>query len=270
MSEDISFKHTGLRPDCVFPLMSHLPGIPNSLGMHGSAFFVRRSRKVYLITARHCLGKLGDDLEAAASRLVIPYKVTSKRTKAADYLKFSSVKTARSLALADYFVGDGDLDIAVLEITIESERVHKSLLSRAIKLPPNGEWLEKAFLQSQNQPELGEFRIRARGYPRYGTETEIDHDSNHVILQGVNLSGKATERGPYPHSLTMLCDEGSPITDGNGLSGGPVFMRLRHDYSNPNAKKQYDYYLAGMIVSGKFPNVHFVMVNWLTAVVDRI
>jgi hypothetical protein len=268
ISPPLSFKHTGLPPDCTVPILTHLPGIENSLGLHGSGFFVRRGPHVFFVTARHCLGRPDADLAAVAENLLIPYRPSldggQDRSKP-EYVHFSAVHTAKSLVDVDSFVGGGDLDIAILAVAPSSDRNNRQLLSRAIKLPPSGDWFEASFSRSQSAPDIGPLFVRALGYPRYGTATEIDYENGRVITQGARLVARVEAVGQYPHSMMMRFEEeDSPVSNADGLSGGPVFLRLSC------GKNQFDYYLAGMMINGSFPEAQFVTVRWFTDLVDRI
>ena len=55
----------------------------------------------------------------------------------------------------------------------------------------------------------------------------------------------------------------SPISDSDGLSGGPVYLRV----SGNGDPEQFT--LAGMLLNGKFPDTHFATIEWLTAAVAK-
>jgi len=167
MDAEISFKHTGLPQLCAFPIISHIPGVEMSTGMHGSGFFVRSGDHCFVVTALHCITKPGQSLEDNTRNLLIPapfrrhakglrqraHIPTSnvrthrrrKRTTTAEssprrdfWLTFSEVLTAKALERTDEFTQNGEFDVAVLPLTSLSSRARSAVLANAIKLPPAG------------------------------------------------------------------------------------------------------------------------------------
>lgn len=287
MDAEISFKHTGLPQLCAFPIISHIPGVEMSTGMHGSGFFVRSGEHCFIVTALHCIVKPGQSLADNVRNLLIPapfrkharglrQRVLIPTTKARTHRKrkhttnagrprqdfwltFSEVLTAKALERTDEFTQNGDFDIAVLPLTSLSNRARSAVLANAIKLPPAGTWFDEV-VEKNRTPE--KIRLRARGFPLNGTASEISYESETIIQQGVHLTGYVRGPGPFPHSITADFEHGSPVADINGLSGGPVFLRL------PNGKNNFNYFLAGMMTNGHTRACTFVTVQWVTGLVN--
>jgi hypothetical protein len=291
MDADISFKHTGLPPLCAFPIISHLPGIEMSTGMYGSGFFIRSGKHCFVVTALHCIAKPGQSLTNNTRRLLIPapfHKHTKglrqrewapvaqairNRSKGRGrganasnsprrdfWLPFSEVLTAKALERTDEFTQNGEFDIAVLPLIGLSHRASLAVLANAIKLPPAGTWFDEVVRENPTSEKVW---VRARGFPLNGTGSEISYESDTIIQQGVHLTGYVTGPGPFPHSMTANFEEGTPVSDINGLSGGPVFLRLA------NGKGNFNYFLAGMMTNGHTRACTFVTVQWLTGLVNE-
>jgi len=247
-------------PDCAVQLMSYSDAAPEFPGTHGSGFFVRNSDRVFLVTARHCLGKIGDDLSEVAARLMIPIvpPTTPKTLAADDYVHFRSVGRATVNNNTGEFLGgiQGDLDLIALEVFDHRPGAITQLLPRCVILPPLGEWFERTlelFASNSEEPLL-----RVRGFPTEGTEGNIDYDRLHMVTQGVELIGRHTGVGPYPHTRSITIVDGTPEWDLDGMSGGPVYMRVSGDR----------FALVGLALNGVFPILHFAAVECLTRAVQ--
>src|SRR5207244_3656434 len=88
---EISFAHTPW-PDCTVQIMSYDDEVPDFPGTHGIGFFVQLGGRVFLLTARHCVGKLGEDLASRAHNLMIPITtpVGGRMFSPEDYVRFGS------------------------------------------------------------------------------------------------------------------------------------------------------------------------------------
>ncbi len=246
-------------------MMSYDEAAPDFPGKHGTGFFVSFHGALYLLTARHCLGKLGDNLADRAARLLIPASpfLAGQKVTVADYVRFSSLGRAVSTERLDEFLGhnEGDLDIVALEVAGDNPPpVLTEVRARSVVLPPTGEWLEKSLKLFADDGKEPVFRMR--GYPHEGTGTEFDFENRRIVMQGAELMGRHVGLGPYPHTRRLRAFDDSPISDPNGMSGGPVRMRI----SGPNEER---YALVGMVLGGRFPNVFFATVEWLTAAVHK-
>lgn len=224
-------------------------------------FFVCSSGRIFLVTARHCLGKIGEDLSSVAARLMIPIvpPTTPKTLAADDYVQFRSVGRAVVSNNTGNFLGgaQGDLEIVALEVFDHRPGVIAQLLPRCVVLLPRGEWFErtlKLFASHGEEPLL-----RVQGFPATGTEGAIDYDRLHVVTQGVQLIGRHTGVGPYPHTRSIRIVDGTPAWDLDGMSGSPVYMRVSDDR----------FALVGLALNGVFPVLHFATVEYLTMAIQR-
>jgi len=254
----MSFVHSNW-PNCVVQMLSYDDAAPEYAGMHGSGFFVQKHGRVFLLTARHCLGWLGDDLTRVVANLMIPIHPPDgkKRLKAEDYVRFRSVGRAYATDDLDSFLGDGegDLDVVALEVRNDEPSVISALLPRCVNLPPEGTW----FTNTLNRLPQAEIPLLARGFPKHGTESSIDYDAKHIVMQEVILVGVHSGRGAFAHQHKMTCLQDAPIEDGDGMSGGPVYMR----------KSPTEHLLVGMIQNGRLPTIHFAAVDLLTEAVQN-
>jgi len=240
--------------------MSYDDAAPEFPGKHGTGFFVSFGGALFLLTARHCLGKPGIDFGDIAARLLIP----ASPVLSGNYVRFSSVGRAVSTERFDEFLGheEGDLDIVALEVAAVDNPPHvlSEVRARSVVLPPTGEWFENSIRHFAAEGKEPVFRTR--GYPHEGTDTEFDYGRRHIVVQGAELLGRHVGLGPYPHTRQFRVFDNSPISEPNGMSGAPVRLRV----SGP---KEERYALVGMVLGGKFPNVFFATVEWLTAAVQK-
>ena len=244
-------------------MMSYDEAVPEYPGAHGSGFFVSFMGALYLLTARHCMGKLGDNLADRAAHLLSPASpsLAGQKVTVDDYVRFSSIGRAVSTVDLDQFLGheEGDLDIVALEVAPGcSPAVLEAVRARAATLPPTGEWFETSLKILSDGGSEAVFRMR--GFPHAGTTTMFDYENQHIVMQGAELMGRHVGKGPYPHTRKLRAFDNSPITNPNGMSGGPVRMRV-------SGADQERYALVGMVLGGRFPYVFFATVEWLTAAV---
>lgn len=259
--KNVSFVHSPW-PDCVVQMMSYDDCAPDLPGTHGSGFFVHHMGDIFLLTARHCLGKIGDDLASRAGRLMIP-KVISETPRVytqEDYVNFRSVNRGKvEGGNKDLFVGDGegDLDVVALDATPSASEDWVALCRRSVQLPPSGQWFQN--IAERHLAKGDDLVVLVRGFPKRGTDSDIDYEERRVVMQGVTLRAKLTGVGPYPHTLSVRFFDDVPISDGDGLSGGPVYLQVQRGC----------YALAGMVLNGTFPIAHFATVPWLTEAVQK-
>lgn len=231
---------------------------PEIIGFHGSGILARRDERVYLITARHCVGSANASLAEVAARLVIPYRIWKGRSvHSEDLLRFTELFTTRLQSRTEDV--PGDLDIAVLLVQPQSDRVLKHIKGRAVKLPPTGEFFRA--LWEKAGASFGKIQLVALGYPKLG-ETYVDYSSGRMSQQRARLYGRMVGPGPYLHSMRFNLMEDSPVLNPHGMSGGPVILRYRRG----GALK---YVLVGMSAWGGHGNISFVTVDWLTYVVNQ-
>jgi hypothetical protein len=213
-----SFLHAKL-PDCTSPVVSVSELAPEYQGIHGTGFFARRDQHLVFITARHCLGKTVQEVEKCVGLLRIPYSMDGEKRSEADFVPFDSVfhLPHRHEEIPGEFI-----DVAVLPIDLlPGSHEEQMLWKRAVLLPPTGNWLneyQRAMIQLDGLTHG--IRLVACGYPREGTQTEIDSEGN-VVNQQVIIAG-SLQPGIIPDSMTM-----SDITwdgDMDGFSGSPVFL----------------------------------------------
>lgn len=140
----ISFVHPGLPNNCISPNILSEKDLEEYPGMAGTGFIARRADKLYYITARHCLTKDHHaDVGLLASTLHIPIRLEGRTDKTSDYLQFEH---ALSLKHNSEELPGELIDLLVLPIGKPvNEKDRKYLLSRAVKLPPTGQWLDGFF-----------------------------------------------------------------------------------------------------------------------------
>ncbi|SMF97755.1 hypothetical protein SAMN02949497_0011 [Methylomagnum ishizawai] len=252
----ISFLHSGLPKDCTFPIISTLESAENYPFRHGTGFFAKRGRDIYFITARHCLIKhTNENIDKLASRLAIPYIPHGYKHEKSDYIQFSDIyspKQKQNNSQEEY------IDFVVLKISNPSKSKHlKTLLSRSVKIPPTGDWLD-SFI-SIGQEKFGvldgkSIKLLCIGYPYDGTITNITIDDNeraNILLQPATFIGYLEEGIDWNllslSKITWECEL-------NGFSGSPVFI----SFKNENGRQ---FALSGMLVMGTNSKVHFIKVS---------
>lgn len=247
----ISFVHSGI-PECTSPIVSYHPDYPEYLGIHGTGFFARRHDAVIFITARHCVTKDPNaDIALLASRLLISYTPSGNYSQK-DHVEFSAVYTYRHES-PDIPGEHVDLVVLIANVSCKSKQ-HKQLLSRAVKLPPSGEWFDKFCEAHSVQEALSEavmLPLVVVGYPVEGTETESTPE-NGVVHQKVTTSGYL-KPGFYPHTMgirDMVWEH-----DLNGFSGSPVFLQFKNSKGIPQQS------LVGVIVTGGNRQAQFIRVS---------
>ncbi|WP_145985773.1 hypothetical protein [Aquitalea magnusonii] len=257
----ISFLHSGLPNNCISPNIISEQGLEEYPGMAGTGFIAKRANQLYYITARHCLTKNHkEEIGLLASKLNIPIRLTGRTEKPSDYLH---LEEAISLKHNSEFLAGELIYLIVLPIkNPEKEKDRKHLLSRAIKLPPSGKWLDSFF----EQPPIQEAIAMSKGqkfviigYPQNGTSSEIIYpekpgESPNIITQAAQFHGYLAEDfHPDRFKLTGVTWE----HDLNGFSGAPVLVTFK----NENGPQ---YGLAGMLVTGGNGIAYFIKISIIT------
>lgn len=255
-SQDINwpnppFLHTKL-PDCSSPIVSVSEEAPEYQGIHGTGFFARRDQHLMFITARHCLGTAIQEVEKCVGLLRIPYSMDGVKRSEADFVPFDSVF---HLPHSNEEIPGEFIDVAVLPIDLPSgSHEEQTLWRRAVLLPPTGNWLNWLNEYQRAVIKLDErrdgIRLVACGYPREGSQTQIDSEGN-VVNQQVIIAGRLRP-GIVPDSMTM-----SDINwdgDMNGFSGSPVFWVFA-DHDGPR------YALVGVLTRAGNQRGQFIRVG---------
>jgi hypothetical protein len=254
----ISFIHSGYPKDCASINLIVEPGLEQFPQRSGTGFFVKRGKKLYYLTARHCLTKNQfDDISKIAAKLHVSFYLQGRTTTSADYVSFSE---AISLKHDSEEIPGVLIDLVVLSIDLPSrEKDRKHLLSRAVKMPPTGEWLDAFMAQdlAQSAIKAGEgITLSGIGYPYDGTATNIDYPEMpsqpiEIVTQQAKFTGHLAEG--YSPDRAMLQN----VTwdrDLNGFSGSPVFI----GFKNRNGRQ---YALAGMLVTGGNGKAQFIKIG---------
>lgn len=254
----ISFVHSGFPQNCVSINLIVEPGYERYPQRSGTGFFAKRGDQLYYLTARHCLTKdQTADVSEIAARLHVPIYLQGRTLTSADYVSFSD---AISLKHNSEDIPGEVIDLVVFSIekpVKESNRKH--LLSRAVKLPPSGLWLND-FTEHElaaGAIESGEgITLTGIGYPYEGTATDIEYtnepsQSIEIVTQQAKFTGHLTNA--YSPDRAMLHNV-SWDQDLNGFSGSPVFIGFKNRHGN-------QYALAGMLVTGGNRKAQFIKIG---------
>jgi hypothetical protein len=263
----ISFIHSGLPIDCISPNLHVDPENEEYQGLAGTGFIARRGRKLFYITARHCLTKdHKTDVGQFAARLQIPYRLNGKAQSDSDYFLFEH---AISLKHDSEDIPGELIDLVILPISQPpSEKTLKHLLSRAVKLPATGEWFDNWFNHSLTQklitngagPEL-----LIIGYPQQGTNSRIEYPESRgqtldIHNQAAMIHGNLGATS-YPDRLKI--ENVIWQNDLNGFSGSPVFLKFRNENGHQFA-------LVGMAVTGGNQQIHFIKISVISRGIESI
>ena len=252
----ISFTHPAYPADCVSPNFMTTEGADEYPGFGGTGFFAKRRDAVFYITARHCLTKDQDaNIAALAARLHVPYTLSASTESTDDYVQFED---ALSLKHESDDIPGRFIDVVVLTVHKPANAaVYNMLLERAVKLPHDGQWLDR-FAQhhvAKVDFDIGKgIRCTVMGYPHNGTASRIEYPDGkpvEIVTQAAKFSG-FLGKGPGPDRY-KLNDVDWPH-DLNGFSGSPVIV----GFSTPQGSS---YALAGMLVSGGAGMVQFIRVS---------
>ena len=257
--EQISFAHRRYPTYCVSPNLISAAGSEEFPGFGGTGFFARRGDEVFYVTARHCLTKdPNEDIASLAARLHIPYTLTSSTQTTNDYVQFAEVISLphKSDDIPGRFV-----DVLVLTIHRPVDTyLYDMLLERAVKLPPNGAWLDKFVQHPTAKADFDRgkgIRFTAIGYPKEGTSSKIEYPDGapvEIVTQSAKFHGflgKGT--GPDRYMLNDVSWGG----DLNGFSGSPIIVGFKNEDG-------YNFALAGMLVSGGPKKVQFIRISLIT------
>lgn len=260
---EISFLHSGMPINCISPNIIVEAGMEQLPGMAGTGFIARHKNRLFYVTARHCLTKNDDlDIGIVSRGLRIPVSLNSD--VGSDCLEFDKAISVRH---KNHDIPGLFLDLVVLSIaTPLRSKERKQLLSRAVKLPPTGDWLDRLFANPIVQEDINSGRgpkFTVIGYPYSGTDSMIIYPENcggfpYVDIKPAKFHGYLAQ-GDYPdrYKLTGLTWK----HDLNGFSGSPVFVAYRN-------ADGHQYALAGMIVTGGGQFAQFVKINFITQAIE--
>lgn len=246
-------------PDCVLPLIFSASDREFPYGMAGTGFLARYNSRAYFVTARHCLGENQEKIQNAVDNLCLP--LSSSTHDVFPLREWGDAKVVGDLPSA--VLPGGHFDLVVISIDASLRRVAEAFNRRAINLPPTGEWfyMAEAHLRSKLPAYQDKLLLEVRGFPRNGTNSEVDFEKQLIVTQGVVLRGHASWDSVLPHTKSIsFLPEHCPVTDFDGISGAPVFIPLRGDAG-------FSYSLAGMMIRASNMRGHFVTVPWLVSAV---
>ncbi|MEX0139896.1 hypothetical protein MRBLMS1_000662 [Massilia sp. LMS1-1-1.1] len=257
----ISFLHTGLPKECIAANIFVEPNFEDHPYIRGTGFFAKRGRDLYYITAKHCLEKHNKlSVSEAAARLRVVAEFNKRNIRANDYVLIDEMILLKNESLPE---DEKIADIVVFPITsFKNEKQRKMLLSRAIKLPPTGDWVDEfvkiPLVQSNIASENGA-PFTCVGYPASGTGTDVlgfKDNNDTVTLQAAKFTGYLTiSSDEYKFKLKNI----SWAHDLDGFSGSPVFLCHKNEHGQ-------HYALAGMLVTGGAKQTHFLKINVITQV----
>jgi hypothetical protein len=259
MRQKISFVHPAYPTDCVSPNLMSVEGIEEFPGFGGTGFFARRGNEIFYVTARHCLTNQPDaDIASLAARLHVPYSLTASSVTTNDYVQFDEVISLKhdSDDIPGQFV-----DVLVMTIRRPAEPgLYETLLARAVKLPPNGRWLDNFVQHPTVKPDFDSgkgIRFTAIGYPKEGTASNIEYPEGQpveIVTQAAKIDGHLGKgTGIDRYMLNDVSWDG----DLNGFSGSPIFVGFRNEEGD-------NYALAGMLVSGGPKKAQFIRISLVT------
>jgi hypothetical protein len=263
----ISFLHAGLPNGCISPNILTAEDLEEYPGMAGTGFIARRCDQLFYITARHCLTQNHEvDVGVLAAKLHVPFRLEGRIEQTSDYIQFEQ---ALSLKHNSEDLPGKLIDLLVLPISKPKiEKNKKHLLSRAVKLPPTGQWVDSFFEQPIVQEKISNGKgpkFIVIGYPTFGTNSEIiypktSNDSLNIHMQAAKFYGYFAE-GSYPDRFKLT--EVTWAGDLNGFSGSPVFFAFRN-------KHGHQYALAGMAVTGGNGMAQFIKISVITQSLGRL
>lgn len=252
----ISFLHTGYPNECIAANIFVEKDFEDHPYTRGTGFFAKRGKELYYITAKHCLEKHNKhSANGAAGRLRIVAQFNKSNIKASDYVLFDEMIFLKRKLLSE---AEEVADVVIFPIKkFKNDKQRKILLSRAVKLPPTGNWLDELINLPLAQKDIAAgigMSFSCIGYPTSGTATDIINfkDNNDtVFLQAAKFSGHIGFSGD-DNNLKM--SNISWENDLDGFSGSPVFTGYKNEHGQ-------HYALAGMIVTGGANQAHFLKIN---------
>lgn len=138
--------------------------------------------------------------------------------------------------------------------------LYEKLLARAVKLPPNGGWLDNF---AQHPTVKADFdsgkgiRFTAIGYPSEGTVSKIEYPEGQpveIVTQSAKVDGHL---GKGTGSDRYMLNDVSWDGDLNGFSGSPIIVGFKN-------ADGHNYALAGMLVSGGPKKAQFIRISLVT------
>lgn len=256
LQEQISFVHSEYPSTCASPNLFSMEECEEFPGFLGTGFFARRGDAVFYITARHCLTKnQNENIANIAARLHIPYALEGATKSTNDYVQFDEVL---SLGHQSDDIPGRFVDVLVLTVVRPAKSaLDGKLFERAVKLPPNGEWLDRFVEHSlvKDDFEMGKgIRFTVTGYPQSGTASKIEYPDDkpvNIVTQSASFGGYLGKgSGPDRYKL----NEVDWPEDLNGFSGSPVFV----GFISQGCK---NYALAGMMVTGGGGLAQFIRIS---------
>jgi V8-like Glu-specific endopeptidase len=242
-------------PDCSFPLIFYGYYEEFPYGMAGTGFLVRDADNAYFVTARHCLGSSEEAITKAVETLCIPVLDSTY-----DVLRITAWGEAISPNVDESDLPGGKLDLVVMTIDLGDPGIRAVVFERAAILPPTGDWIQKvevSYNKRMNGKACYEVPLKVKGFPKKGTESEVDVDSRNIVTQGVVVTGFTQWEASFPHTKNIVFSEQtSPISDFDGMSGSPVFIKVS---STPTES----YALAGVLIRASNFHGQFITVRWL-------
>ncbi|MDP3620354.1 MAG: hypothetical protein Q8R65_00330 [Polynucleobacter sp.] len=267
MNNYFSFLHSGYPGNCVAPLILSGPSNIDFPAMAGTGFFARRGRRIYFVTAKHCLSNLIDvgdqNWDSIISTISLPFDLNGSATGQKHYVQFSQAISVESNHID---IPGNYLDVVFLEIDINSttNKQEKELLRKAIKLPHTGEWLESFEKKNSNLAlKTTGLELTALGFPYVGSSSKIEYPAPdafssertyYIHMQPCKITGSMENTGD-PDRLKFICNDWGK--DMGGFSGSPVIIGFKNGNGN-------QYMLAGMLVTGGANSVaYFLKVSYM-------
>lgn len=256
-----TFLHSGLPRYCICPNILVEKGLENFPRRAGTGFVARRGEDLFYITARHCLTKdHRAKVEEYANNLLVPYALVGQTKTSECFARFTKTYSLRHVS--DDIPGEM-IDLVAFSIAEPKKpKQFRQLISRAVKIPPSGEWFSEFVRISRAKRSLNTWmnpRLIVIGYPDEGTGTSINYPL--TTREGINIDAHPGKfdgflvegSGPDRHKLVDISWEHSL----NGFSGSPVFVGFRNENG-------HQYALAGMAITGGGQKVEFIKMSVIT------
>jgi hypothetical protein len=249
-------------PDCVEPLLfkSDFEHYPYALS--GTGFIAAYQDRTFFITAQHCFGNSPDLIRKSAESLIVQLSPSENTNRTSS--NRATIKIAYTFGVAqphaENFPG-GMQDIAVMEILPQSNQERDWLVERAVTLrAENLLSIVEHEVRTNFTDVIDRVVVEVRGFPKNGTATSIDNESQKIITQGAIFKACITWEKIYPHTYSLeFLDEHCLVKELDGISGAPVFLMTVNQ--EPDGKDIYAYAICGMMVNGSYPVGHFVEIS---------
>jgi hypothetical protein len=222
-------------------------------GIFGTGFFAKRDRQVFYFTALHCMRSDRGSDQPAMSTLMIPYRLTGLTSSPDDFVQFD---TAFTISGTD---PDDIVDLVACPVTPKRSKDFEHLLSRSVKLPASGEWLDDYLSSELGQTAIssGSYSAYVVGHLRSSSGNEVTYAEEGAVsivsTEAVVLEGRVTFSDLAGH--LSLHPAPSPH-DFSGLSGSPVFAPVR-------TRNGQRFALLGMVVCGSTRSLNFLPIGRL-------